>query len=165
MAKRQAEHGRAAADGLRRDLRVLPQPPALVGRVGGRDLGRPDRRAGQAGHLTEERAERRRHRWQVGPVGGMQADRHPAVTAYRRVANRTVAGRVVQRGNEHAMRSRPGRAGQPDSGPGRHQPGHGDRGRSPAQPQAAGPGGQAEQAQGGDGQPGQEHQPGDREIR
>ena len=59
----------------------------------------------------------------------------------------------------------PGGAGQPDGGARRRHAGQRDDGGGAAQPPAAGPGGQAGQAQGRDGDPGQEHDPGDRQVR
>ena len=63
------------------------------------------------------------------------------------------------------MRSELGGPGQPDSGPGRRQPGQRDHRSGAPQPRAASPGGQAQHADGRHGDPGEEHHPGDRQVR
>ena len=62
------------------------------------------------------------------------------------------------------MRPEPGGTGQPGGGPGRRHAGQRDNRGGPPQPRAARSGGQADQAQRRDRDPGQEHHPGDRQV-
>ena len=93
---------------------------------------------GSAGDLAEHGRQGRRHVGQVVPVGRVHAHRYPGrLAADRRVRNRPVIGRIVQRGDDRAVGLRPGGAGQPDGRAGRGQAGHGEtaaarRSRGPA---------------------------------
>ena len=71
----------------------------------------------------------------------------------------------MQRGDSDALGGKPGGPDQHGSGPGRRHPGQRDHHGHPPQPRAAGPGGQAQQAERYHGDPGQEHHPGDRQVR
>ena len=105
----QRKHRRAAADDRAKHFN------AVVGsllQVRERDLPDADRRAGQASHLAEHRAERGRHGRQERPVGRVQADRDRGMAAHGGVGNRLVIGRVAAR-DDDPVRLQPGGAGQP----------------------------------------------------